>query len=709
MKRIVLLLLATTICSGAATFAQDKKTVAVYVTGNCSGTIKEMVSSRVIAQIVRSREYAAVERTAEFDRALVQEATYQRSGNVDDGQVIRLGRQFGASLVCVADASEKQNVYYSNYQPYEYLFTVRLINIETGLVMSSSMEVKNCDSGNHYDADKKDCYHGGRSCSCYMIRDNVVVDITDRIVVELLQNVTTAAGKRNLAVYVTESSGVFEGKTVSSRLVQNFTNSGVYAAVDRTSDFQVELKRQYSGKVGDSQITKLGQQFGVSLVCVARVLSNGYTYARMVNVETGIILATAEASDWHIESVDAIASELLSQTVVKKEEKTTSTAWAVEPVFDDVMSFSEGMAAVKQNDKWGFIDRTGKTVIQTQFSSVGDFREGLAAVEQNGKWGYIDKTGKWIIQSHFAVAVGFSEGLALIGKDGKWGIIDKTGKVVFWLKKDIEEFGLYFSEGLLAASVSQKSMLPKSIRKLNELLAWGNARYDDEDDLHKKYMEFTGEEVERWGFLNRNGEWVIEPQFYSVSPLGFGEGLIIATKSLPYKVAGKISGNNYYTYAINKNGNVVCSVYYDGFGRDLARYNHTGQFSEGLIAVREEDEEDEQNGKCGYKDRTGQWIIQPQFDDAKAFDGGLALAKQLDNWGYIDKTGQWAIQPQFSDEIMGFSEGLAGAKHDDKWGFIDKTGKWVFPPAFDDIRSFSEGMATVKQNGKVGFIALPDR
>jgi hypothetical protein len=731
MKRIFILFafMLAAICFDTAA-AQDKKTVAVYVTGNCDGTIKEMVSSRVIAQIVRSREYAAVERTTEFDRALVKEATYTHSGNVDDGQVVRLGRQFGASLVCVVDACQKLNSYALNYNPYEYLFTARLINIETGLVISYSLDAKNCDSGDHWQSNNNICYCGEYdSDRIYRLSNESVISMIDNIAAELLQNVTTTAGKRKLAVYVTESSGVFEGKTVSSRLVQNFSNSGVYAAVDRTSDFKAELSRQYGGKVDDSQITKLGRQFGVNLVCVARVLGNGYTYARMINAETGIILATAESYNWRLESVDAITGELLSQTVecVRKDGKITSplmkccegltvvdgvcrdlnssSEWAIELKFEDVKSFSEGLAAVQQNSKWGFIDKTGKTVIQPQFNRVESFREDLAAVQQGSKWGFIDKTGKMVIQPQFDATAGFSEGLALIENQGKIGVIDKTGKVAFWFKKEIENFGVYFSEGLLAASVSQKNVLSKRYRESNKLRVWENEYYADEDCLRRKYRDFTAETVERWGFLNKNGEWVIEPKFYDVSHLGFNEGVIMVTIPLPYRVAGKISGNDYYSYAINKNGATVCRIYDSGSGVNTARRNYTGAFSEGLMVVRS----DKILADWGYKDKTGQWAIQPQFDEVRNFNEGLAIAKQNDKWGFIDKTGKWVIQPQFGSSIMSFYDGLAGVKKDDKWGFIDKTGKWVILPVFDEIWSFSEGLAGVKQNGKWGFIALPGK
>ena len=56
--------------------------------------------------------------------------------------------------------------------------------------------------------------------------------------------------------------------------------------------------------------------------------------------------------------------------------------FVVKPSYKDANRFSEGLAAVKINNKWGFIDRQGKIIIKPQFSQVGQFHEGLAAVGQ---------------------------------------------------------------------------------------------------------------------------------------------------------------------------------------------------------------------------------------------------------------------------------------------------------------------------------------
>ena len=53
---------------------------------------------------------------------------------------------------------------------------------------------------------------------------------------------------------------------------------------------------------------------------------------------------------------------------------------------------------VVQNGKWGFIDKTGKIVINPQFDEVDyfGFIEGLCGVKIGDKRGFIDKTGKYV-------------------------------------------------------------------------------------------------------------------------------------------------------------------------------------------------------------------------------------------------------------------------------------------------------------------------
>ena len=98
--------------------------------------------------------------------------------------------------------------------------------------------------------------------------------------------------------------------------------------------------------------------------------------------------------------------------------------------------FSEGLAKVELNGKYGFIDITGQEVIPLKYDDAYVFREGLAEVKLNGKWGYIDKTGKEIISLKYDYTHSFYDGLASVKLNGKSGFIDKTGKEVIALKYD---------------------------------------------------------------------------------------------------------------------------------------------------------------------------------------------------------------------------------------------------------------------------------
>lgn len=82
----------------------------------------------------------------------------------------------------------------------------------------------------------------------------------------------------------------------------------------------------------------------------------------------------------------------------------------------------------------------------------------------------------------------------------------------------------------------------------------------------------------------------------------------------------------------------------------------------------------------GYMDRTGTIVIEPQFDYAYAFSGGMGriFSGKLSTYGSPD-------------------EGL--------YGFIDATGNIVVHPKYDEATDFSnDGYAAVKKNGKYGII-----
>lgn len=101
------------------------------------------------------------------------------------------------------------------------------------------------------------------------------------------------------------------------------------------------------------------------------------------------------------------------------------------------LGFSEGLAAVGQGGKWGYIDTTGTLVIPAEWDVPGEFSSGRALVRKavwNREssrlfWGFIDRRGTLV--GRFLEAQAFAEGRAAVAiDDGRWGYIDTAATVV---------------------------------------------------------------------------------------------------------------------------------------------------------------------------------------------------------------------------------------------------------------------------------------
>ena len=119
-----------------------------------------------------------------------------------------------------------------------------------------------------------------------------------------------------------------------------------------------------------------------------------------------------------------------------------------------VYPFSEGLAKVEADGRFGYIDKEGKEVVSPKYEDAGDFSGGLARVEADGKWGYIDKEGKEVVSPKYEGADDFSEGLAEVKADGKWGCIDKEGKEVISPKYEKSQ---YFGKNIELLTVTSSN------------------------------------------------------------------------------------------------------------------------------------------------------------------------------------------------------------------------------------------------------------
>jgi hypothetical protein len=288
------------------------------------------------------------------------------------------------------------------------------------------------------------------------------------------------------------------------------------------------------------------------------------------------------------------------------------------------------------------------------------------------------KFGDVVIPPQFSIAGDFSEGLASVwARDGgvvKSGAIDPNGDLKIPLAFSLVRSFSSGRAGVCTHGVARKC-----------------------------------------GYINKDGQWVIEPVYDEVGDFkdGFATVVLGKTRDVPNTKTGKISttGGKKTAY-IDVRGEILGNTFFD------SAYG----FSEGLGSVGRGSEREDR--LWGFVDRSGNEVIPLKFGPGLTsavdeFREGLAPALQ-GNWregkyGYIDKSGRFLIPPTYS-QAKPFFEGKAmvcrvvqpakkpeadekspfAGLMDDKreCSFIDRTGKLLFPFKNYYYGNFSNGLAT---------------
>ncbi len=374
--------------------------------------------------------------------------------------------------------------------------------------------------------------------------------------------------------------------------------------------------------------------------------------------------------------------------------------WLVEPIYDYVGDFKEGLAAVKLNGKWGIINKMGKVIVEPQYDYINNLVEGLFRVALNGNWGFLDKTGKVVVEIKYRGASDLSEGLARVQLNNKWGFVDKTGKVVVEIKyREASDL----SEGLAAVRLNDKWGFIDKTGKVVIDIKYDGASPFSEGLASVAYVDkniHTNKNEDQYGFINQKGE--VAFQTFKYISNGFHEGLCCHRYSVSSK-EDKWETAYYAIKVIDKFGYSVFSFHSKNAKEDM----YIDDFQNGLVQVKfRKDRILWWDSYIKIVDRTGNFICKTEFRNVGNFSDGLAWAILKKKVGFINTMGEMVIKPQF-ESANNFSEGLAAVRLNGKAGFIDKTGKMIIEPQFEFANNFSEGLCATKINRKWGFIKYP--
>lgn len=294
--------------------------------------------------------------------------------------------------------------------------------------------------------------------------------------------------------------------------------------------------------------------------------------------------------------------------------------------------FSEGMAVVKKGSQYGYVDKTGKQVIDFLYDEAFDFHEGMAVVRKGEKWMYINPSGHELFslqRAEYEYVLSFSEGFAAVRKGTKWGFINDKGKeTIPFAYSDVKSF----SNGIAAVKNPVKwGFIDKTGRNLID------AQYDDAKSFQEGLAAVK--RGDKWGYIDTAGRTVINFLYDEVKD--FSEDAAAVQK------AGKWG-------FINRNGQEFIGLQYEA----------AKDFSDGLAPVKKV-------SKWGFIDKAGREFIAFTYDWAKSFGEGMALVVQNNMVGYVNRSGQEVIRVQY-EQAGEFHGDVALVSKDGKWSILKK-------------------------------------
>ena len=342
-----------------------------------------------------------------------------------------------------------------------------------------------------------------------------------------------------------------------------------------------------------------------------------------------------------------------------------------------VLDINEGVG------RWGYVDGTGRLVIECRYADARSFDDGLAAVQEpEGLWGYIDTAGRAVVAPQFTVAGAFDDGMAWVQVGELWGRIDKTGKTI--IPCLYSEIGEPDERGWMRALRDGK---------------WGVLRQDGEVVVPCAY-NLIGEPNAyglipmtsdgKHGFLGADGREVLPCFFSYISD--FKDGYARTNYGGSMVLRDEPYGGQWGLIDTLGHETIPC------------RYYYLDTPGEGLAAFRLE-----QFGNYGYVDVKGNVAISPRFSVARPFSGGVAVVSYNNvNFGLVDRNGgevssfRYKRIGRFNDGLAPFNTDLYGMNFqgmEPRCGYIDTEGREVIPAKWDDAAEFSEMRAAVMRFG----------
>lgn len=181
----------------------------------------------------------------------------------------------------------------------------------------------------------------------------------------------------------------------------------------------------------------------------------------------------------------------------------------------------------------------------------------------------------------------------------------------------------------------------------------------------------------KYGFIDKNFEWVIQPLFDEVED--FKNGLaVVGIGNCP-------DGSPCYYGIINPLGDTILPIIYTDV--------HDFRCNVALVELP--------TATIGYVNNAGHFVIEPTYTKARNFSENFAAVYRDTAWFFIDTTGNSTFQYHFL-ACTDFKNGMASFTNDgNTWGLLNKQGIIVKEPISKDPIIFNDSVTTIKVEDKI--------
>lgn len=339
--------------------------------------------------------------------------------------------------------------------------------------------------------------------------------------------------------------------------------------------------------------------------------------------------------------------------------------WVINPTYDHLESFQDGLAIARRAEKYGLIDKQGRVVVDFKYDAIDHEGAHFLAQQHDGNFALFDRKGQ-------SLSAGKCESASL-AREGDWIYLHGCS-----------EFLAIYRDG-------------KPLR-----LALANA---DVTRAGALLFVQSGEEKNQFAIIGPDGvllsseDPAIKGQYDSVRPV-FGRGPVNDAKPdlLPLALLVK----DYEKVAILTRDRRIVTRPEWKYDSDLLDYQYEHDAPRGgPMLMHTED-------GVGAIDGNGHWVVEPSLHRMRRFENGVALGLKDDQTLIIDDEGHTKV---LSDDVD--FEGVTGPytyvlRHEDAEGntvrtaYNLKTGTSATQTDRIEPREFHEGLAAVEQNDRWG-------